>query len=325
LPAIARCPGIEASVVVDASSDRARRVAGQFGVRRIATDYREILGEVGAAIVGVPHHLHAQVAVDLLSAGVPVLVEKPMALTPADCDRMIDASARSGAVLAVGLLRRCSPSLQWVKHALDSGMLGRILSFELLEGAVYRWPVASPSMFRVEGGGVLADAGSHVLDLVLWWFGDYQSFQYRDDAMGGVEADCLLELEMQSGASGRIELSRTRDLRNSCIIKGERGAIEVGTKTDSVVTVEWNDGPALGGRGALDGHPSPTNLVDLFEPQLRQFVAAINFGDQPVVTGVEGRRSIELLSACYRARQLWAHPWDAGISAPLAAVEGAVR
>src|SRR5205807_5343383 len=156
-----------------------------------------------------------------------------------------------------------------------------------------------PSMFRAEGGGVRADAGSHVLDLVLWWFGDYQSFRYRDDAMGGVEADCLLELEMRSGAKGRVELSRTRDLRNSCIINGERGTIEVGTKTDSIVTVEWTDGPALGGRGALDGRPSPTNLVDLFEPQLRQFVAAINFGDQPVVSGIEGRRSIELLSACY--------------------------
>jgi len=326
LPAIARCAGIEASVIVDASADRARHVASQFGVRRIATDYREIIGEVGAAIIGLPHQLHAQVAADLLNAGIPVLVEKPMALTPQECDLMIEAANRSGTVLAVGLLRRCSPSLQWVKRALDARMLGRILSFELLEGAVYRWPVASPSMFRKEGGGVLADAGSHVLDLVLWWFGDYDSFVYRDDAMGGVEADCLLELEMRDGAQGRVELSRTRDLRNSCIIRGERGTIEVGTKTDSVVTLEWKDGPAIGGRGVLDGRPSPTTLVDLFEPQLRQFVSAIQFGDQPVVSGLEGRRSIELLSACYQSRQLWTHPWDAGVAATTAAgVEGVVR
>jgi predicted dehydrogenase len=143
--------------------------------------------------------------------------------------------------------------------------------------------------------------------------------------MGGVEADCLLELEMRDGAHGRVELSRTRDLRNSCIITGERGTIEVGTKTDSVVSVAWKDGPALGGRGIFDGRPSPTNLVDLFEPQLRQFVAAINFGDQPIVSGPEGRRSIELLSACYRSRQLWTHPWDAGIPAALAGVEEATR
>jgi predicted dehydrogenase len=325
LPAIARCPGIEASVVVDASEDRARRVASQFGVRRAATDYHDIIGQVGAAIVGLPHQLHARVTADLLNAGIPVLVEKPMALTIEECDLMVDAATKSGSVLAVGLLRRCSPSLQWVKRALDAGMLGRILSFELLEGAVYRWPVASPSMFRVEGGGVLADAGSHVLDLVLWWFGDYQSFSYRDDAMGGVEADCLLDIEMRSGARGRVELSRTRDLRNSCIITGELGTIEVGTKTDSIVSVRWKDGLTLSGRGVVEGQPSPTSLVDLFEPQLRQFVAAIRFGDEPVVSGVEGRRSVELLSGCYRSRELWTHPWDAGLAAVTAGVEGAPR
>ena len=76
----------------------------------------------------------------------------------------------------------------------------------------------------------------------------------------------------------------------------------------------------------LDGRPSPTNLVDLFEPQLRQFVAAIQFGDQPVVSGLEGRRSIELLSACYQSRQLWTHPWDAGVPATtIAGIEGVVR
>jgi predicted dehydrogenase len=143
-------------------------------------------------------------------------------------------------------------------------------------------------------------------------FGDHQSLVYRDDAMGGVEADCLLEIAMADGVRGRVELSRTRDLRNSCIITGERGTIEAGTKTDSVVTVTWADGTALGGRGIAGERSSPTHLIDLFEPQLRQFVQAIQFGDDPVVSGVEARRSIALLSACYLARQPWTHPWDAG-------------
>jgi len=314
LPALARCAGIEATMIVDASEARARQMADRFAIGRIATDYHDAIGRVDAAIIGLPHQLHAPVAADLLKAGIPVLVEKPMALTPEQCDVMIDAAAQSGAVLAVGLLRRCSPSLRWVKSALDAGVLGRLLSFDLAEGAIYRWPVASPSMFRREGGGVLSDAGAHVLDLVLWWFGDHRSLVYRDDAMGGVEADCLLELEMASGVSGRVELSRTRDMRNSCIITGERGTIEVGTKTDSVVTVTWKDGIALGGRGASGDRPSPTTLIDLFEPQLRQFIHAIRFGEAPIVSGAEARRSIALLSACYRARQPWVHPWDAGIA-----------
>jgi len=58
------------------------------------------------------------------------------------------------------------------------------------------WKVASDFMFRKEaGGGVLADTGAHLLDLLLWWLGDYESVEYCDDAVGGVEADCELSYE----------------------------------------------------------------------------------------------------------------------------------
>jgi predicted dehydrogenase len=190
-------------------------------------------------------------------------------------------------------------------------MLGRVDAFDLREGSVYGWPVASGSMFRPDGGGgVLADAGAHVLDLITWWFGDWRSLRYRDDADGGVEADCLVELEMQNGARGRIELSRTRTLRNSCVITGERGTIEVGTKTDALLTVRLADGVAVAGRPTVDGEPPPASLVDLFTPQLEAFVAAARGEGQPVVSGREAIPSIELLRACYAQREPWIHPWD---------------
>ena len=202
LPALARSRFAEAAVLVDTSPERAGRLAAAFGVPRIASDFRTVIGQVDAAIVGVPHHVHASVAGALLDARVPVLVEKPMALTTADCDTMIAAAERTGSVLAIGLLRRCAPALQWVKQAVDGGAIGRIESFALHEGSVYAWPVASASMFRPEGGGVLADAGAHVLDLALWWFGDWRRLSYKDDARGGVEADCLIELETRTRSAG---------------------------------------------------------------------------------------------------------------------------
>jgi predicted dehydrogenase len=324
LPALARSRFADAAVLVDTSADRASHLASAFGARA-EVDYRSVIGSVDAAIVGVPHHLHASIASALLDASVPVLVEKPMALATSQCDAMIEASERSGAVLAVGLLRRCSPALQWVKQALEAGALGRIESFDLREGSVYSWPVASPSMFSPEGGGVLADAGAHVLDLVLWWFGQWRALSYRDDARGGVEADCLIELEMQNGVRGRIELSRTRTMRNTCVIRGAYGTIEVGTKTDAVVSLTWNGGPVLSGRPISDAMAPPKSLVDLFEPQLEQFVRAIKHGECPAVTGYEGRRSIELIEACYRTRQPWRLPWDAGHQAPATVAMEAAR
>jgi predicted dehydrogenase len=311
LPALARSRDAAVTVLVDRAQDRARFLASKFNIPATADDYRHVMKDIDAAVVGVPHQLHAPIAIELLDAGIHVLVEKPMALNPDECARMNAAAARSGAVLAVGLLRRCSPALRFVKQALDSGLLGRVRSFDLREGSVYRWPVASASMFRPEGGGVLADAGSHVLDLVTWWFGDWQKVVYRDDARGGVEADCLVELKMASGVDGRVELSRTREMRNACVIEGEFGTITVGTKTDSVVALTWKTGETLTGRPALGSAPTPTSLVDLFGPQFDQFVRAIRHGERPVATGVDAVRSIQLLTDCYASRQPWTMPWDA--------------
>jgi predicted dehydrogenase len=318
LPALARSRSAEAAVLVDTSSERASRLAAAFGVPRTASDFRSVIGHVDAAIVGVPHDLHAPVAGTLLEAGVPVLVEKPMALTTPDCDTMIEAAERTGTVLAIGLLRRCAPALRWVKQAIDGGAIGPVQSFALREGSVYAWPVASASMFRPESGGVLADAGAHVLDLALWWFGDWRRLSYKDDARGGVEADCLIEIETESGVTGRIELSRTRTMPNACVIRGAVGTIEVGTKTDAVVSVTFHGGGTLSGRPLGEGETAPTSLVDLFEPQLDQFIRAIRLGERPVVGGREGRRSVELLEACYRTRQSWVQPWDAGQAMPAA-------
>ena len=116
----------------------------------------------------------------------------------------------------------------FLKKALDSGILGDITSFDFQEGSVYDWPVASDFMFRkAAGGGVLADTGAHVLDTLLWRVGDWQSVVYRDDSQGGVEADCLLELQMDSGATGTVQMSRSRALRNTYIIRGDRGHLEI--------------------------------------------------------------------------------------------------
>jgi predicted dehydrogenase len=129
---------------------------------------------------------------------------------------------------------------------------------------------------------------------------------------------------MGCGARGRVELSRTRPMPNMCVITGERATIEVGTKTDSIVTATWRDGVSISARATANGRPSPTNLVDLFVPQLEQFVRAIRHGEPAAVSGVEGRRSIDLLAACYAARERWTHPWDVtgdgiGASTPLEA------
>ena len=310
LPAISASEHAEAVVVVDADASRARTVAERFGVPASATDYREILDRVDAAVIALPNSLHAPVAVDLLRRGVPVLVEKPMALSVRECDDMISAAETSGAALAVGLDFRFFDSTRFVKDFLAEGILGELKGFDLRQGVIPRWPFATDFLLRKEtaGGGVLADFGVHVLDLLLVWLGDWDAIDYRDDAEGGIESDCELLLRMRSGLEGIAEISRTRNLRNTCIFEGERASLEVGIwDPDPTITLRFG-----GQETSLVGRAGSSRLTfqDVFVRQIDDFAAAIREGREPFVPGREGRRSQELIEACYAARQPLELPWS---------------
>ena len=116
---------------------------------------------------------------------------------------------------------------------------------------------------------------------------------------------------MAGGVTGRVELSRSRDLRNSCIIRGERGTLEVGTKTDSTIQLTPAHGQVtLGGRATTPNQQPPGNLADLFAWQIADFVRAIDTRTTPAVTGAEARRSVALIEACYRERQPLVFPFE---------------
>lgn len=311
LPVATTLDGVTVSALIDKNLTRAQELAAQFNIPYASDDYGNIVGKADMAILALPHSLHAPVSIDLLHQGIHVLVEKPMAMTSAECNQMIQAAEESSSVLGVGLVRRFyAPSLA-VKQVLEAGLLGDILSFDFREGAVYNWPVASDFFFRKEtaGGGVLMDTGAYTLALLLWWLGDYQSVKYFDDAMGGIEADCSLEIELKNGARGTVELSRTRQLRNSYIIRGERGTLEVGIGPNADVSLR----PAVGetrveGKALLDTK-TPQVLFDAFRYQLSDFIDAVQNQHSPRVSGYEGRRSVEFIEACYANRSPLSLPW----------------
>lgn len=328
-PAALNNKDTEIAALVDVNLSNAQRLADKYGLSAFVTaDYNEIVDQVDSALVAVPHHLHAPIVLDLLKHGLNVLVEKPMAITTQDCDRMMQAAqdAPGGpAVLAIGHVRRYYYNSLYVYEALQHGLLGQIESFDCREGTSHRWAQGSGSNFRFDkrraGGGVLADIGIHVLDLLLWWFGDYgrepdpqggvgsPALRYYDDDMGGVEADCLLEIEMAAGMSGTIELSRTRDLRNTWIIRGERGILEVGTAPNASIQLQL-DGQTTTLTGvATQGGVPDDRFVYIFGRQFDDFCQAVKTGGQPLISGREGRRVIDLMETCYAHRQPLPQPW----------------
>ena len=312
LPAIVHHARVSLEALVDTSPERLYALAATTGVRA-TTDYRQLEGLVDAAIVAVPNDLHATIAIDLVRAGVHVLVEKPLAPTVVECDAMIQAAADSGALLAVGHDFRFAPAIRLVKGLLETDSLGEIRGFDLRHGTESRWPLATGYLFDRgrAGGGVLLDQGAHLLDHLLWWLGPCSVETYRDDAQGGVEGDADILLRTESGAHGIVELSRTRTLRNTCRIDGERGSVDVGL-FEPLARVALR----LGGEGpALEGLVGDEKFARrpyraLFELQLDDFAEAIASGREPSVPGREGRRSVALIEQCYAARQPLEHPWD---------------
>jgi predicted dehydrogenase len=318
LPAIVASDRVEAAVLVDADEKRARALAGRFGVPEVATDFTVLPGKVEAAVVALPNSLHAPVSIELLRRGVHVLVEKPMAMSVRECDAMIDAGRAGRAVLAVGLDFRFFDASLLVRNLLRDGLLGEIRRFDLRQGVVPRWPFATDFLLKKEmaGGGVLADFGVHVLDLLLWWLGDLGVVEYRDDALGGVESDCEMVLARSGAAdapevTGTVEISRTRNLRNTCIFEGERATLEAGIwDSDPEIRLSIADREvALAGHARREGGGG-LNFADVFVRQIDDFARAIRLRREPLVSGAEGRRSQALIEACYERRQPLVHPWS---------------
>lgn len=321
LPALMQRRDCQLAALVDLNKARAAQLAQQYAVPLVIADYRELRrGGIDAAVVALPNHLHASASIDLLHAGIHVLVEKPMALSVAECDRMLQAAQAGGAVLAVALPRRFLYANRFAKWAIDSGLLGRVVSVDFQDGVIFDWPLVSDFFFRREasGGGVLIDNGSHALSHLLGWFGRVRSFEYYDDSRGGVEAECELFIEFASGPVATIELSRLRKLRNTTIVHGERGELEVGLWKNSISLRLADSDFAIHGQSALRDGPavSEQTQVDLVVAEHEDFLTAIRTGRAPVASSLEARSAMALIEACYASRRPLVQPWDEVVAEP---------
>jgi predicted dehydrogenase/nucleoside-diphosphate-sugar epimerase len=309
LPALMKTSGVRVTALVDPDTRRLPALAARIGGDvHTAASTENLERHADAAVIAVPNHLHMPIAADLLQRGLHVLVEKPLTVSLEEAQRLIEIATRAGKILSVALIRRHYLSFEYVQKILQAGWIGRVLSFDCREGMAYAWSTASSSLYRREhGGGVLVDRGAHALDMLLSWLGPYRSVMYWDDARGGVEANSRLDLELESGARGVIELSWTRDLRNTCVIRGEKGEIEVGMFPGNPVRLRV---------GTIDvaGLPQQENVdaSDLPAVDARQFAAfaeAIRM-NRPSVAAEDSLESIRLFEDCYKDRQALALPWD---------------
>ncbi len=166
--AISATDGLDLAMVCDLSAER-RLVAQEFTPGVQTTDEPSALREnddVDLVIVSTPPSTHGQWALDLIEAGKHVVLEKPMALTTAECDAAIEAAERSGRTLVVYQNRRFDPDFRAIAGAIESGDLGEVFHLETFVGA-YQHPCNYWHSDADVSGGALFDWGSHIVDQIL--------------------------------------------------------------------------------------------------------------------------------------------------------------
>jgi predicted dehydrogenase len=157
---------------VDIVPERAQAVAALSPGARAVTDYREILDDVDAVLVVLPHHLHHAVAKECLLAGKHVLLEKPMANSEAECLDLIQTSEQVGRTLMIAYCMRYHPLVTRMKELLDARAYGDVFQVsiwteQLTQYYPGHWALDAAKL----GGGQLFSHGCHYIDLLLWYLG----------------------------------------------------------------------------------------------------------------------------------------------------------
>src|SRR5215472_17629579 len=150
---LSKMSGVTLVSVVDKNLGRATEIASEYGARP-SIDPSELMGKVDAVTIAVPTHLHHEVALPFLSAGIPALVEKPLAKDLDEADGLIAAAARAGVVLAVGHTERFNPAVAVAREHLTEP---RFIEVHRLSG----FPERSLDI------DVVFDVMIHDLDIIL--------------------------------------------------------------------------------------------------------------------------------------------------------------
>lgn len=299
--------------VTDLDLERARAFAAPYNVPSFASPEEMVkAGAVDVAVVLVPSGLHAALVKKLAGTIPAIVVEKPMALTLDDADEMIAACDRNRCRLFVVKQNRFNRPIVALRRALEAGRFGKLV----LGTVRVRWcrPQSYYDAANWRGtwaydGGVLSNQASHHIDLLEWMMGPVDSVQAMSSrALAKIEAEdtAAAILRFRNGALGIVEATtatRPKDLEGSLSILGEGGSVEVGgfaaneLKTWAFSQVRPEDATIHQDYGTNPDHPHGYGHAAYYE----HVVSCLEGNTPQLVDGLEGRKSLELITAIYEA------------------------
>ena len=300
----------------------AQTLADEFG----GTAYDNLdamLADSKVDIVSIctPSGAHQEPAVAAANAGKHVIVEKPLEITLARCDAIIEACVKNNVVLSTIFPSRFHASSKLLKTAIDDGRFGTLS----LGDAYVKWfrtqeyydSGAWRGTWELDGGGALMNQAIHCVDLLTWLMGPVAELSARTATLAheriAVEDVATASLRFANGALGVIEATTASfpGMLKKIEVHGSKGSavieeediktwqFETMTPEDDAIIAQFADATETGG-GASD--PSAIDHA-AHTHQFNDVINAIKTGKNPAIDGHEGRRSVEIILAIYKAAE----------------------
>ncbi len=322
----------EFTAVCDNNIERARAFADRYGVKAY-DDIEAMIRECKLDVVSVctPHPLHANPAVVAADCGCNVLIEKPLASSLEDCDRIIEAGDRNHVTIGTMVQRRFYRPCMRIHQAIEDGKIGRpVLGMVTMLGwRDKNYYDSDPwrGSWKGEGGGVMVNQAPHQIDLLQWYMGDvdeiYGVWKNLNHPYIEVEDTAVAVIKFKNGGVGNIVVSNSQNpaLFGKVHVFGENGA-GVGVQTDggamfvagmsSITEAPYNDLWTVAGEENMletwkkedtDFFNSVDSMYYYHREQIRDFVDAVQKGEKPLVDAREGRKTVEIFTGIYRATE----------------------
>jgi predicted dehydrogenase len=304
-PALRDAPGSELVAVSRKRADLAGAFAREFGAGLHFADWREMTlsSEVDAIYVATPVDLHAGHSIAAAEAGKHVLCEKPMALTPADCDRMLAACRANGVHLGIAYYRRFYPVLARIRELIASGEIGSPLIAQVNAFERFNPAPEHPRHWLLlperSGGGPMADFGCHRIEVLTSLFGPAKKARgrcgnllFRDRA---AEDTCTANLEFEDGTWATVTVTHAAmESQDTLDIFGSEGSLHVSSLNSGGLRIRTAEGERT------ENHPPHANL---HQPLIEDFCTAIRAGQSPAVDGECGTAVARILEQIYSHRR----------------------
>ena len=293
--------------VVDTDADVARSAAERVGAEVVSADYEAAFADPAVDLIDIalPHQLHRAATEAACAAGKPILCEKPMAMTVADGQAMVDAAEAAGVPLAIRHTARYEPVNEAMKAQLEAGAVGaplfasvrtggRITSERLASLPYWHW-----FKRRDAGGGAIAGVGVHGVDVMLWLLDGHVRAAYgvgganvlrrdfADDPQVDVEDTASIIVALEGGVVLHVDASWTLSgPRPPAEVQGTEGAM-------------WASSDGLWVQ-RLGAEPEQVPVPEVTRTITDDFVDHVRTGSPLPAPAAEVLESVKVLEACYR-------------------------